>query len=421
MDGAPDFAASVSASGRLRVEPIEAWDAFSALRDRWRALEARDPEGTVFLSWDWLAQAFAINPGRWRVLAVWHGPRLVCVLPLSYRLRWSRGRQEFQTGIEAGGRLMSSAYAGLLCEPGYEDIAIAALAEALRYQPWARFSLQHDGSRARSAKLMAAFSDAGYAVQASGHRTDKGPTAPLICSRIPLPAEYEDWLTSGPDSHARQEIRHQTQRYLDSGDYRLSHDPGAALKSDIGAMLRLWMHKWAPVKGAGTARLTAVGHLRALTAASRLGLLYMPVLRYKGRVIGALAHILDPRMKRVHFILAGRDAAVSDKLVAPLLHSQAIGWAIDRGYEIYDFGHGDAADKLGLGAEPVEVSSFSIMPRNLPGPVGVLDPICRPQALARLLFFVEAGEAENAAAGCRQLLHLEKVAADLRAVAADQP
>lgn len=421
MDGAPDFAASVSASGRLRVEPVERGEAFLALRDRWRALEARDPEGTVFLSWDWLAQVFADNPERWRVLAVWHGPRLVCVLPLSYRLHWSRSRQEFQTEIEAGGRLVRSAYTGFLCEPGYEDIAVDALAEALRRQPWARMSLRYDGSRSRSAKFMSAFAGTAYSVSARQHLINNGETDTLICPRVTLPGDYETWLTNGPGKNTRQKIRRYSRRYLVSGDYTLSHDPGSALKSDIGAMLRLWMRKWAPVKGARTARLLAANYLRILTTASRLGLLYLPVLRCEGRVIGALGHILDPRMKRVHFILAGRDETVTGNFIGPLLHSQAIGWAIDRGYEVYDFGHGNEAYKFNFGAQPETVSSFSIVPRSLPGPVGVLDPICRPQALARLLSFVGAGEVDSAAAGCKQLLQLERAGTDLRSALADLP
>lgn len=408
MSEVPDFEASVLASGRLRVEPVSAWGAFSALRDSWRALEARDPEGTVFLSWDWLAQAFAVNPGRWRVMVVYHGPRLVGVLPLKHSANWSRNRKEFQTEIEAGGRLLGSEYTGFLCEPRYEELVIAALAETLKQIPWVRLSLQSESSRYRATKFLAAFPEATYSVRSDERGANKGEADKLICPRIDLPDEYEAWLSTGPSTDTRQRIRRVTRSYLNNGLYRLSHTAGASLKSDMGVLLRLWMREHASTMGAATARQLAMNTLRLLTAASRLGLLYLPVVRRDGQVIGALGHILDPRMKRVHLIVAGRGKVVTSDDVGLLLTSQAIGWAIDQGYETYDFCHARQLGDFDIGAELKKVASFSIRRRAFPGPLGVLDPICRPEVLERLLTFVETGETEAAIAACHQLLRMEQ-------------
>ncbi|SDD23967.1 GNAT family N-acetyltransferase [Ruegeria marina] len=404
MDGAADILTlAVQASG-LRVASVERMEDLTALRDRWRALEGRDPEGTVFLSWDWLERAFSGNPGRWRVLAVFHGPRLVCVFPLKYRVHWSSSRQEFQSEIEAGGRLLWSEYTGFLCEPAYEDAAIAALAEVLRQRPWVRLSLRYEGSQARAAKFMAAFPGEEYSARRKDYFINKGETDNLICPRVHLPATYEDWLTTGPSKNTRQKIRRFTRRYLESGECTLSHASGDALKADMAALLRLWMRKWAPVKGVETARQVAANYLRILTTASQLGLLYMPVLKRNGQVLGALGHVVDPRMRRVHFIVAGRDESAEGHFIGLLLHAQAIGWAIRQGHEIYDFCHGNEPYKYSFGAQESRVAYFTIRRRALPAPGRSLDPISGKAALGRVLGFVEAEQTREAAAGCRQLL-----------------
>lgn len=406
MDGATDILSLAIEARGLRVAAIERMEDFTALRDRWRALEGRDPEGTVYLSWDWLAQAFSANPGRWRVLAVFHGPRLVCVFPLKYRVHWSTSRQEFQSEIEAGGRLLWSEYTGFLCEPAYEDKALAALAETLRQSPWVRLSIRYEESRARAAKFMAAFPADEYATRHREYFINKGETDNLICPRVWLPSDYEEWLSTGPSKNARQKIRRFTRRYLDSGECTLTHASGPELKSDIAALLRLWMRKWAPVKGSEVARQVAANYLRILTAASQQGMLYLPVLKRDGQVLGALGHVVDPRMRRVHFIVAGRDESAEGHFIGLLLHAKAIEWSIGQGHDIYDFCHGNEPYKYSFGSEETRVAYFTVRRRDPSGPGGPLDPMSRKEALGRVLSFVEAGKTPEAAAGCRQLLDL---------------
>ena len=256
MDGGTEISTAI-AQDSLRVELIDTLGGFQALKNRWRALEARDPEGTVFLSWDWLAQAFERATGRWRVVAVFHGARLVAAMPLKYRVHWSRTREEFQTEIEAGGRLLYSEYTGFLCEPAYEDSALKVMAGQLQAMPWIRLSIRYEVSESRAARFMAAFPEDRFRTRSKTYHINRGETDNLACPQVNLPEDYETYLTQGPSKNTRQKIRRFTRKYLENGDFQITHSSGRRLKEDMSALLRLWMLKWAPVKGNAVARQVA--------------------------------------------------------------------------------------------------------------------------------------------------------------------
>ena len=148
----------------------------------------------------------------------------------------------------------------------------------------------------------------------------------------------------------------------------------------------------------------ASNYRRILENAQQLGLLYMPVLWQGRTTLGALGHILDPQMKRVHFIVAGRNEASSVPNIGLLLHTHAIRWAIEQGYETYDFCHGDEGYKYNFGARDKHVNYISIRPREPLSPGAAFDPINRADAMHRLVGFIDTGRAQDSALAARQLL-----------------
>ncbi|MEY8839390.1 GNAT family N-acetyltransferase, partial [Cribrihabitans sp. XS_ASV171] len=216
----------------LRVARIDRFDAFERLRPDWKSLEARDPEGTVFLSWDWLAQGFRDNPDRWMVLAIFAGETLVAVFPLRARVRWSGSRAEFQTELAAGGLFLWSEYTGFLCDPDWEETAMTIFAEALQELPWYDLTLRYEASQRRAALFMRAFPEEAFRVGFRDYMINRGQTDNLLCPYVDLPDDYETWLSQGPGKNTRQKIRRFTRRYLDSGDLRFNLSSGAQLKPD---------------------------------------------------------------------------------------------------------------------------------------------------------------------------------------------
>ena len=52
----------------IAVRLVDTPAGLDALRPVWEELQARDPEATIFLTWEWMAQAFRAHPYRWTVL-----------------------------------------------------------------------------------------------------------------------------------------------------------------------------------------------------------------------------------------------------------------------------------------------------------------------------------------------------------------
>lgn len=392
------------ATQKVRVRAVDTLAGFQALRDQWQALEQKDTEGTVFLSWAWLLQAFRAAPGRWRVIAAWSGEDLVAVLPLKYRAHWSKTRTEFQTEIEAGGRLLWSEYTGFLCDPTSELAAITAIAQRLQSDAWVQLSLRYVVSARRISLLARAFSQADYDVQFKPYRINDGETDNLLCPQVDLPDSYDAYLERCLSRNTRQKIRRFERKFLHSGGLSFGHSTGQSHVRDIDALLGFWQSKWRRTKGRDTAVKVAENYRQVLTAAQATGCLYLSMLREGERTLGALGHVLDPQHKRVHFIVAGRDEQAKGHHIGALLHSQSIRWAIDNGYQVYDFCHGNESYKYGYGARDVQAYYLSIRPRHLQAPGAHFDRLNHKEALARVLTFIEGGQVDRAAAGARQLL-----------------
>ena len=398
------FHAPPAAAARMDLDVIRDWAEFEVLKDPWQALERRDPGGSIFLSWEWLAQAFRAHPGRWLVVVAHRGDRILGLLPLKTRLHWSTSQNRFETEIEAGGRLIWSEYTGLLCDPEAEQEVIAAMARRVQMLPWARLSLRYVDPPARAEAFLNAFPRDRFSAKWRDYRINGGETDNLICPRVELPDSHEDWLSGLPSKNMRQKIRRFTRRYLDSGELRIE-TAGTAGESarDLDHLLRFWLEKWAGPKGRGTAERVAANYREVLGTAQRLGLLHLPVLWQGDSPLGALGHVLDPSTGRVNFIVAGRDTTADAAQIGVLLHAESIRWAIDNGYHSYDFCHGDEAYKFTYGAEGHRVGYLSVRRRGADATAPRFDRFNAAEALSRMQTMIEAGQGERAVAACRQL------------------
>ncbi|MBE1282098.1 MAG: GNAT family N-acetyltransferase [Rhodobacteraceae bacterium] len=395
-------------SDNLRLRIVQSLGSMTALRHAWEDLEQRDPEGTIFLSWKWMEQTFRAFPGRWRVLAVWAGGRLVCVLPLKYRVHWSERQNCLQTELEAAGRLNYSEYVGFLCDPAFEAGAIKLIADHLQTQPWNKLTMKYEASQNRADVFMSCFPDSRYEIEHLSYVLNGGETDNLLCPQVDLPDSYEEYLQEKPGKNMRQKIRRFTRKYLESGSAQITWLHGPAAEKGLDILLHFWLQKWVAIKGEGPANRVAESYRHTLMQADRQGLLRLPILWLDRRPVGALGHVLDPLHRRVHFIVTGRDENVPGNFIGPLLHSQSIRWAIENGYRTYDFAHGNEPYKHGYGAQDVRVNFFSVRPRVAAPRSAALDPICFQNALERLTQFLEAGDSKKALAVSRQLERLNR-------------
>ncbi|WP_406648503.1 GNAT family N-acetyltransferase [Aliisedimentitalea scapharcae] len=386
----------------LRVFSFDTLDRMKRIREDWQLLERRDPEATIFLSWRWMAAAFAANPGRWRVIAVYHAGRLVAVLPLKLRVHWSQTRARLQTEIEAGGKLVGSEYTGFLCDPEWQDLALREMAQHVQTMPWSELSIRYVESQDRASTFMAAFPRAAFSTRWREYKINQGQIDNLLCPRIDLPPTHNLFLAM-LKRNTRRQIRLATKRGLETGEMRVTWPEGGELKEAIRILLRLWMQQWEPSKGREAAFVTSRNYLHGLGTAYRMGTLRMPVLWKGDRPIATLGNVLDPARKRMHVLVTGRDVTLEDNFVGLLLHSENIRWAIENGIKVYDFGHGNEPYKHRFAAQDVPVHFLSVRRRDVAQVTDTLDPACVPMGLERVVAYLENDKIERGLEISRQL------------------
>ncbi|MGR3272259.1 GNAT family N-acetyltransferase [Thalassococcus profundi] len=390
------------------VDVIDAYEAFEALRPAWNALFARDPEATLFLSWAWLAEGLSENPRRWRIFVARNPHQLsqiVAVLPLRLRVHWSREREEFTTECDAAGRLLHSLWTGLLCDPDWEEAAMPALARAVAQTPWTELSLRYVRSTRRAEAFAAAFDPAEFRLSWKTYTVNAGATDNLVAPRLVLPLSFETWLQTAPSRGVQDLIRRTRRRYLDSGRWTLTRSDADTHERDREALLALWVAERGVKSGSDEAQALAEGFRSRLDLARRLGCLDLSVLWDGDTPVGAVAHLLDHDMDRMHLLLMGRDPGDAPGAPELILIPESIRWGIDQGFDRYEFGAGDQPWKFAFGAQRREMRYFALRRRAAPRAFA-LDRLCLPDAVERVAEMVRMGKTERAQQGLDQLKQL---------------
>jgi len=393
---------------KLEVDVIDTLPALQALRQEWDRLYDADPESSVFLSWAWLNEAFRDNPYRWSILVVRQVGQpsgIVAALPLKYRVHWSQSQQEFQSEIEAGGRLLWSEYTGFLCRPQFETLGLEALVTKLSKMPWTKFSLRYVHQMRRAKLFTDLCQKAGFIVKYKHYLINKKQTDNLICPQIDLPESYQAYQANQISANKRQKYRSAKRKHFETGECQITEATDKSFDADVTELLKLWQDKWTPSKGETQARSVARNYYQVLDAARKIGKLYMPVLRQNGKILGALGHVVDEKSGVVHYIIAGRSVTSAAPFIGTALHFHSIEWAIRNEFICYDFCHGNEPFKYDYGAQDSKVAYFEIKRTPCP-PNLAFDSINTGEALKRTQRFVIKGKHEDAAIACGQLSKL---------------
>jgi Acetyltransferase (GNAT) domain len=395
----------------MRVDLIETPEAFEQLEQSWNRVQEADPDAGYFLSWEWLAVVFRANPGRWRVLAARPEDEplnYVAFLPLWLDVRWSESRAELATTLEAAGRLSWAQYTGFVCRPDQEEESLVALAAALRTLPWSHARLRNWlVSGHRRALFLSTFDADDYEISIDDRVRPEGKIDNRVCPFVPLPDSYEEYLATRVSANTRQKIRRFSRKVEQSADLQLTPTSPDQFEEHLDALLELWMRKWAPVRGQGSAERAVRKYRKILGQSMECDAVFMPMLWSGGTLLGGLVDIVDRRKGVVHFIVAGRDEAASEPSIGLVLHAYSIRWAIENQMRLYDLCHGDEAYKYSLGAIHKRIEHLSIRRRSrVEG--GRLDPLNVPDGLEMIGEFLADGLVDDAASACRQLATLSR-------------
>ncbi|MGO4908110.1 GNAT family N-acetyltransferase [Pseudorhodobacter sp. W20_MBD10_FR17] len=392
----------------LYVDVIDTYEDFLKLQNAWQELESLDPEGTIFLTWDWMAQVLHNKLYRWSILVVREiglAGKVVCILPLKYRVRWSASRNEFQTELEAAGRLLFSEYTGFICDPRQEARALAAAAKHLCGMPWTKLSMRYVAQPRRCHLFTDVLAAHGVSASYKDYVINNNETNNLLCPQVSLPNDFDTYLETQIGSSKRQEYNRIKSRLTDDWDYEITCTTTATLDDDLDMLLTHWKSKWVGKKGEKQADRVTQNYRDILKAAHRSDALFLPVLRKGNTVLGALGHVLDDANGSVHFIVAGRNIEAKESFIGSALHFFSIAWAIDQGFTCYDFCHGNEPYKYKYGAKDREVLYFEARRQTLQDDL-ILDSICIGSALKKVEEFLREGKTDQAARACAQFAKL---------------
>ena len=408
----------------MRVDVIETPEAFEQLQRSWNRVQEADRDAGYFLSWEWLAVVFRANRGRWRVLAARPEDEplnYVAFLPLRLDVRWSQSRAEFATKLEAAGRLSWAQYTGFVCMPDREEEALAALAAALRTLPWSHARLTNWlVSDRRRALFLSTFAADEYEVSIEDRVRAEGKIDNRVCPFVPLPDSYEEYLSTRVSANTRQKIRRFSRKVEQSADLQLTPTSPDHFEEHLDALLELWLRKWAPVRGQGSAERAVRKYRKILGQSLECDAVFMPMLWSGGTLLGGLVHLVDRRKGAVHFIVAGRDEAASEPSIGLVLHAYSIRWAIDNKMRLYDVCHGNETYKYSLGAIDKRIEHLTIRRRSrVEG--GRLDPMNLADGLETIVEFLAAGRVDDAVSACRQLATLSRRSTELCASSRAEP
>lgn len=386
----------------LSVELVDSNDQFQALQEAWSKVFAADLESGFFLSWGWVSALFDAYASRVRVLAVRQpGGDYVGFYPISTRMRWSRSQQRFQTVLEPAGRAALSELTGILCAPKHERQVIAALADKITAMRWTRFSMRYEPTGRRSQMLLDALPQAQFNGRFRSYTINDGSIDNLNSLHVTLPNSHDEWLAS-LSSNTRQKIRRYSRKHLESGAWHVTQTDTDTLTRHIDIVLDLWTRRWVAEKGKSGARRTTSIYRHMFETAHQLGMLHLPILWLDGTPLAAHACIADTSRGHVHFVAAGRSVENDQPNSGLLLHSESIRWAIEAGFAIYDFGHGDEAYKASLGGHTNRLH-YLYVERRSQNPYDAIDPFNMASGIRKLRSLIEADKARDARRACKQL------------------
>lgn len=328
----------------LAVQAYRDVDGFDALAGEWNGLLRRSTADTVFLTLEYQRLWWeTLGDGALYILASRDGESLVGIAPLFA----VPGRRMLTTV----GCVEVSDYLDWIAARGREAEVCAAVVEHLAgpdAPAWDEIALCNVPQDSPTLRLLPPLAEArGWAVSIVKEE---------VCPIVRLPRTWDDYLGM-LDKKERHELRRKLRRAEAGTTWYIvgaSHD----LEAEVEDFLRL-MAASTPEKAAFlTPRMRLFFH-RLARAAYEAGWLQLAFLEVEGRKAAAYLNFVYGN--RVLVYNSGLDWRTFPQLSAGLvLAAHCIRYAIEQGYEAFDFLRGNERYKYQLGGQDVEVRRLAI-------------------------------------------------------------
>lgn len=346
----------------MQIDIVDDFETFKKLRENWDAIYAADPHAQFFLSSVWLSGWLQMTAEPWFILAAkpdLQDSSYVAFFPLKFVLEQQEGGG-FETQLYMAGNSIAD-YTGLICLPGYEEKVITAFATYIQQQlAWSSFDVQNIlKTDPRMSFFLRYFSGDSFDLIQRRINNAGENTNHYIAPYLLLTDDWERYLQSYVGSNTRQKIRRFLRKIEGSDEFRIAHVNAENLESQIEILLQFWQSKWRKKKGNNSEAI--VNYVRnILRHCFEHNCLYLSVLWKGDTPLGAIANFIDVRQKAILFTIAGRDETCKNPPPGLILHADAIRYAIQNGFKVYDFLRGNEEYKYSFGAKERQIEHIVV-------------------------------------------------------------
>jgi tetratricopeptide (TPR) repeat protein len=391
----------------MQIDIIDNFEIFKKIRKNWNSVYTADPQAQFFLSWVWLSGWLQMVAEPWFILAAksdTHDSSYVAFFPLKVTLKQQDGGR-FDTQLCMAGNSMAD-YTGLICLPGYEEEVIPAFAAYIQQQlVWSSLNVKNIlETDTRMSLFLRNFSGDGFDFSQHRFQNQGEDTDNYIAPYVSFGDNWDQYLQNYVGSNTRQKIRRFLRKIESSDEFHLTHVDADNLESHIEILLNFWKSRWRDKKGDECDVIH--NYVRTiLLHCFENNCLYLPVL-WKGKTpLGAIANFVDVQQKSMLFVISGRDQTFNNPPPGLILHADAIRYAIQNRFKIYDFLRGNEEYKYSFGAKERHIQHIVIKYKNCQN--RQLDVRTLPLALQITFQEHRANRLTKAEQGYRQILEVQ--------------
>lgn len=335
------------------------------LKESWKTVYESDPSATVYQSWGWIrgwidaimrADAGTLS---WSILAVENGrdTGYIGFLPIGMQRIHGADKKIFQTLLLGGAPWADNT--GLICMPEYVDTVIPALAAFLEKEiGWDIFEL-------RDVADMRVHAVANY-LECRHHNVQKAEDT--VCPYIPLPETWEQYLMDFLSSNVRYNLRRYTRQVMQLHDFQEKKVCAENLDGQIETLLRLWIARWGLKPHDIFMGFKTEFVLDVFRSVYRHcfedGSLYLTILWNGGEPIAGEAAFIDTKMKKMYSYTKAYNLLYAKYCPGNVMTGHVIRYAIEHGFQIYDFGAGNEQYKALFGTVERHNWNIKVSRRN---------------------------------------------------------
>ncbi len=336
----------------MRIAIFKNIDEIYKLKDNWNRVYLSDSLATPFVSWAWLCAWIDMTP-NWLVLAIQsdRASPYIAFMPLSIHFTEKRG---YKSGLNLTLGHFTTDEASFLCLPEYNEEAMKILAKFIQSKmKWDTFYLQN---------ILDSRLD-GFLKMFSGRKFYVLENNSKVCPYINLPNNWEKYLKDFLGPKTRENIKKYTRKIENIPNYRITKTNEENLDNQIETLLMLHQNRW------GTQSEDKLRHYRSIFRSHYQNhSLWLNILWEGKTPIVALAAFVEEVKKILFFYTIGFDDRYAKLSPGKVIIGYSIRYAIENGFEIYDFGAGGEEYKYSFGVKErfsrrIEIGRLSLLMR----------------------------------------------------------